>query len=47
MNLFARRMGARKEDFDDLVGIHPSVAELLTTMKAGEALGSAKGGCST
>lgn len=34
------KLGARKEDFDDLVGIHPSVAELMTTITTTEVVAS-------
>jgi glutathione reductase (NADPH) len=35
----AVRMGATKQDFDDTVAIHPTVAEELVTMRTGRAAG--------
>merc|ERR1712232_702365 len=42
------RMGATKQDFDNLVGIHPTDAEAFTTLAITRASGQdwvAKGGC--
>ncbi|KAF6201184.1 hypothetical protein GE061_005631 [Apolygus lucorum] len=41
------RMGAKKKDFDDLVGIHPTVAEVFTTLTITKSSGKSAGatGC--